>query len=332
MPFLDKTSILIEHSTNNSLSIFELDDNIIYTNIDSSGKNVNSKILINGKYSFIDIWLDIDKNENIYGLLNNKKGKIENLTLDNDTLKRNTIIKYDHKNFIIKFAYTKSFSDENHIIYYSINKENPYYAYLIHIYVSPNITKKTRIDFVNYNILSNFSVTYNNNIPTIFYFKIVNYTEELFMSTFNIDSYTWSPPIQITNSKKGKIYLSVIKDYKNNHHIVFAENNGNKYFCKYTNGNIINDNLDILTEKYISNHTMCVFPNIISNCSKIYIQWIEYFDLYICESSDFGKTWSEPYLNSSISDLSFKRYEYRSSNNTYNANNVFALKNYNIIL
>lgn len=332
MPFIDKTSILIEDSINQNLSLFELKDNVIYTNMNSNLNVINSNVLIDGQYSFIDIWLDIDNNENIYGILNDKKGRLENLIINHNELKKDIIIKYDYKNFWIKFTYKKDFQDENHIVYYSINKRNPYYAYLIHIYKSCNKIKKTRIDFIRYNILSNFVITYKDNIPTIFYFKIVDYVEELFMSTFDINNYTWSQPIQITDSKKSKIYLSAIKDNNDNYHIVFAENNNNKYFCKYIGYNIINDNFSISTEKYISKHSMCTFPNLILNNSELYIQWVEYFDLYSSKSYDYGKSWSDPKLNSSVSDLNFQRYEFRSNNNPYNTNTVYALKNYSIIL
>lgn len=332
MPFIDKTSILIENSIDQNLNLFELKDNIIYTKLDSNLNVIDSNILIDGRFSFIDIWLDIDNYSNIYGILNNKKGRLENLTIDNNNLKKDTIIKYDYKNFLIKFTYIKNIKNENHIVYYSINKKDPYNAYLIHIYESPNIIKKTRIDFINYNILSNFVITYNSNIPTIFYFKIINRAEELFTSTFDIDNYTWSTPIQITNSKKSKIYLSAIKDDKDNYHIVFAENNSNKYLCKYIRCNISDNNFYISIEKYISTHSMCIFPNLISKGSEIYIQWIEYFDLYSSKSSDYGKSWSDSKINSYVSDLNFQRYEFRSNSNFYNTTAIYALKNHNIIL
>lgn len=332
MPFINKTSILVESSINKGLTLFELSKNIVSTNIDSDLNNIDSRILFNGEYSFIDIWLDIDDKDNIYGILNDKKGKLQNLIITSDNVDLNTIIKYDYKNFYIKFTYIKKVNSENHIFYYSIDKKYPYCAYIIHLYKSPNICKKTRIDFINYSILTNFVITYNNNVPTIFYFKLVNHHEELFSSTFNENLYTWSSPEQITNSKKDKIYLSAIIDNENNYHIVFAENNKNRYYCKYIQGNFINNNFTISSEKYISKNSMCVFPNLISTCSKIYIQWIEYFDLYTSESLDSGKSWSKPKLNYSASDLPFQRYEFRSNNNIYNTSTIYALKNYSILL
>ncbi|MCC3863598.1 hypothetical protein K0040_04645 [Terrisporobacter petrolearius] len=332
MPFIDKTSILVESSINKGLTLFEFGKNIVSTRIDPDLNNIDSRILFNGEYSFIDIWLDVDDKDNIYGILNDKKGKLKNLIITSDDVDLNTIIKYDYKNFFIKFTYIKKISDENHILYYSINKNFPYCAYIIHLYKSPNICKKTRIDFINYSILTNFVITYSNNIPTIFYFKLVNHHEELFSSTFDKNLYTWSSPKQITNSKKDKIYLSAIKDNKNNYHIVFAENNKNRYYCKYIQGNFIEDNFNITSEKYISKNSMCVFPNLISTYSKIYIQWIEYFDLYTSESLDFGKSWSDPKLNYSASDFPFQRYEFRSNNNIYNTSTIYALKNHSIIL
>ena len=107
MPFINKTSILVENSINKGLTLFELGKNIVSTNIDSDLNNIDSRILFNGEYSFIDIWLDIDDKDNIYGILNDKKGKLQNLIITSDNVDLNTIIKYDYKNFFIKFAYIK---------------------------------------------------------------------------------------------------------------------------------------------------------------------------------------------------------------------------------
>uniref|UniRef100_UPI0022DF05BF hypothetical protein n=1 Tax=Terrisporobacter petrolearius TaxID=1460447 RepID=UPI0022DF05BF len=82
MPFIDKTSILVENSINKGLTLFELNENIISTNIDSHLNNIDSHVLLSGEYSFIDIWLDIDNNDNIYGMFNDKIGKIQNLTIN----------------------------------------------------------------------------------------------------------------------------------------------------------------------------------------------------------------------------------------------------------
>ena len=249
-------------------------------------------------------------------MINDKKGKILNLTLEKDNVDTHTIIKYDYKNFIIKFPYTKHIENIKHTIYCSINKSIPLLANLIHIYEDDNIFIKNTIDFIDFNILSNFVVAYSNNKPIIFYFKLVDNFEELFVSIFDLNSYSWSNPIQITKSNKNKIYLSVLQDENNNYHIAFSENHDNKYYCKYINISLENNVLKINQESIISKDVMCLFPSIIKKNSTLYIQWVEYFDLYICQSDDFGMNWSKPIIDKNISNKPFIRYQYISDNIT----------------
>ena len=249
-------------------------------------------------------------------MINDKKEKILNLNLEKDNIDTHTIIKYDYKNFIIKFPYTKHISNIKHTIYYSINKNIPLLANLIHIYEDDNIFIKNTIDFIDFNILSNFVVMYSNSKPIIFYFKLVDKFEELFVSFFNLNSYSWSNPIQVTKSNKNKIYLSVLQDENNKYHIAFSENHNNKYYCKYINLSLENNVLKINQESIISKDVMCLFPSIIKKNSTLYIQWVEYFDLYLCKSDDFGMNWSKPIIDKSISNEPFIRYQYICNNIT----------------
>ena len=322
MSFIDKTNIVIKKN-NNDLYYFDIDKDIVLTKINNKKDILLSKILFTGDYSFVDIWLDTNEKDNIYGIINDKKGKILNLNIEEDNIDKHTMIKYDYKNFIVKFPYTKHISNIKHTIYYSINKSIPLLANLIHIYEDDNIYVKNTIDFIDYNILSNFVVAYSNNRPIIFYFKLVDKFEELFVSTFDLNSRSWSKPIQITKSNKNKIYLSVLQDENSNYHIVFSENHDNKYYCKYVNISLENNFLKINQESIISKDVMCLFPSIIKENSTIYIQWVEYFDLYICKSCDYGMNWSKPIMDKNISNQPFIRYQYISDNIT----SIFAPKN-----
>lgn len=313
MSFINKTNILIKKN-NNDLYYFDLDKDIVFTKISNKTNTLISKKLFDGDYSFVDIWLDTNEKDNIYGVINDKKGKILNLTLEKDNVDTHTIIKYDYKNFIIKFPYTKHIENIKHTIYCSINKSIPLLANLIHIYEDDNIFIKNTIDFIDFNILSNFVVAYSNNKPIIFYFKLVDNFEELFVSIFDLNSYSWSNPIQITKSNKNKIYLSVLQDENNNYHIAFSENHDNKYYCKYINISLENNVLKINQESIISKDVMCLFPSIIKKNSTLYIQWVEYFDLFICQSDDFGMNWSKPIIDKNISNKPFIRYQYISDN------------------
>ena len=81
--------------------------------------------------------------------------------------------------------------------------------------------------------------------------------------------------------------------------------------------------MKINQESIISKDVMCLFPSIIKENSTIYIQWVEYFDLYICKSCDYGMNWSKPIMDKNISNQPFIRYQYISDNIT----SIFAPKN-----
>ena len=328
MSFLYKTNILIQN-LNDEMYLFDLDKDVLYTKLDSNLNKLSSEKLIEGDFSFVDLCLDIDNENNIYGVINNKKGKLINIDIKDDVIDTSLLFKYDYKNFFIKFPYFKKVNTENHIIYYLVDKKSPYSTTLIHLYKSDDKYVKNKIDYLNYNIMTNFIVTIDNDIPTIFYFKHINDFEELFMSTFDLSTLKWSTPYQITNSKKNKIYLTVLKDINNTYHIAFSENNNNKYYCKYINGNISNEKFQINKESFISHNLMCVFPTLIEQNSNIYIQWVEYFNLYMSKSDDYGNTWSSPLLDENISNSSFILYKFNSMKS--NINTTFGIRNYSYL-
>lgn len=317
MTFVNKTKFILRKSDNN-LVIFNIDDNIKYNVLDYNLDLITSKILYSGNFSYINCWFDIDKNDFIYGIINDSNGKLININIKDDVLKDYTLLKYDYMNFIIKFPYIKILDNEEHVIYFSINKKNKYLGQLIHIYKNNDVYIKNKIDYINYNILSNFTVTWKYNIPTIFYFNIVNGFEEIFISTFNIDTLKWSKPSMITNTRKNKIYLDVINTKNDYYHIVYSENHDYKYYCRYLKLTLKNNKFKIIKSNSVKNNIMCLFPNLIYNNSNLFIQWVEYHDLYTCKSSDEGEVWDEPIKNNDVSNHHFLRYYYKSN---FNLNN-----------
>ena len=325
--FFNNAEILIKKS-NRDLNIFKLSDKIIYEDIKANTNEIYKKELMDGDYSFVVINIDIDENDNVYGILNDKKGKLLSISIEDD-IYMDTILKYDCKNFFIKFPYIKNFSKENHIFYYLVKKENPNISDLIHIYRDKNFSMKNIVDYIPYNIMSNFEVIWDKNIPILFYFKHVDEVEELFVSVFNIEKNKWSEPFKITDSKKSKIYLSVIKDVRGYYNIVFAEENEGKYYCQYIKGKLKYNKFEILESTLIKTELMCLFPHLINHRNELYIQWGEYNNLYTCKSVDLGATWGKTKLNNPEADKFLKRYIYKSNNieeRDYIVNSIFTDK------
>ncbi|MDK2564050.1 hypothetical protein QOZ84_10855 [Romboutsia sedimentorum] len=330
MSFFNKTYIFIR-KLDETINILNFDKSIICNTMDSNFNNLYSINIIDGDYSFVDVWFEIDSSDNIYGILNNKKGKLLYINIKDKNIEENTLLKYDYKNFFIKFPFIKIISNETHAIYYSMNKNNSNLTTIVHIYMHDNICIKNSIDLINYNILTNFIVTWDNNIPTIFYFKVINGFEELFFCTYDLNEFKWLNPIQMTNSQKNKIYLSVINNDENFYHIVFSENNDGKYYCAYLNAYIRCDNFKVYNHIYISSNIMCLFPNLIEYNSILYAQWVEYFNLYTCKSIDNGKTWTQPIASRHLSISPALIYQFKSNfkdDRIYNLSSLFTFEDY----
>lgn len=325
MSFIENFESIIEKS-NNDICNITLDEGITLYNYESNFKLLSSKKLIDGNYSFADYWFDINKLDILYGLINTKDGSIIHYYINDRFTIKSCILKYNPNRITIKFPYIKNINGVTHIIYFEIHKGAKHYCTLIHHYKKNNKWVKDEIDSMNYMILSNFVVIFNGCNPSIFYLKIINGNEEVFYSTFDLITSTWSSPTQITNTSKEKVYLSVIKSSNNFYNIIYSENNLNSYYCSYINGYIDNNKFISNSNITISKSTACVFPHLIEYKNNLYIQWLEYHDLYTSISRDFGETWSEKSLFEDISNIPFSYYSFKSNNlnNTiYNLTNIF---------
>lgn len=334
MPFVRRFYTLVKNSTQ-TIIINNLDNSLKMQRFDYNFDLISSKELLDGSYSFVDVWFDINEDNTIYGIINAHKNNIMYLYINDKVVIKNTLLEYDPNKFNIQFVYIKKKDCSTHIIYYLIDKCNINQCTLIHYYRERNTWIKKQIDTIEYNILTNFVVIFENSIPTIFYLKVINGHEELFVSTFDLDNKVWTTPIQITNSHKFKVYLSVIKCSNGSYHITYSENNSNKYYCAYINVSINENTFNIINNKIISETVACTFPNIIEHKQIFYIQWIEFNILHYCISYNSGKNWAIPILDKTSSDHDFNCYSYKSitsDNNKYNHPVIFAQdKPFNIL-
>ncbi len=325
MTFMRKFNTLLR-KYRNKIYIIDSDDGINMSIYDTDFNNTLSKKIENGNFSFIDYWFDITSSNDIYGIINDKINSLIYVRITDRLIAKSTLLKYDPETIFIKFVTIKKSGQSTHVFYYELDKLNAYSGKLINHYNDGNEWLRIEIDSFSYNVLTNFVVTYDKDFsPSIFYYKLTNGFEELYVSTFDSQSRSWSNPCRVTDSKKTKIYLSVIRDSKNSYHIIFSENNLNKYYCTYING-YIDDNVFITKmNKKLSDTVACTFPNIIEADNKIYANWIEYHNLYACSSTNYGLTWNNVTVSPVSSSTPFVCCNYHSNNNKYTPFNYFTL-------
>lgn len=277
-------------------------------------KNICNEKITNEDLSFVDVWFDIDNKDNIYGIINNKEGKILYFNELNNIKSKVSFYNYDKYKTLIKFPYIKNINDESHIIYYSMDAYDGNFFRLIHYNKVGDKIVKQEIDKIECIILSNFCVEFTKDMMYVFYFKIVDQLEEIFVSCYDLKSKVWGNPIQLTSTNKQKVYLSLAKDNENNFFVTYSENNDSKYYCMCLKVNIFEGKIVNKNIKVVNECVECTFPQVIRERDSLYIQWVEYGKLIECFSKDSGESFSKGIIYSKSIDSDFIRCNYGSNN------------------
>ena len=314
MSFIKQSSILIRNSLNDLYTV-SVENGISINYVNSNFEIKKNKKILSDISSLSTIYFDIASNNDIYGLFTEKNKFLNYLHINSSTIYKTLILKYDTNKYKIKFPFIKHLDDKVHIIYYEINKKKSHFSTLVHYYKKNNIWVKSNIDFLNYTLLNNFEVIINESNLKIYYFKLIDRYEELFVATYSFDKEKWDTPIQITFSKKTKVYLSVLIDSKNIYHIVYSEKNQNQFYCKYINLFFENKIPHIQSNIFLSTKIPSLFPNLIKYNDILYCQWMEYNHLYSTCSLNNGESWTDIKLFNEIYNYSFTQFIFKSNAN-----------------
>lgn len=333
MTFIQNTEILIRKSDKCISKIF-FKNGINIVNFDSNFELISSSKVIDNIKGSTDIWFDIDEQDNIYGIYDDKQGSLIKIDINNDKINKASIINYDNSKYTISFPYISKIGKDTHIIYYLRDNKSKLYK-LVHNIKRDKEDIMSIIDIVGYEDINNFTVICDNTNISMFYFKVVKGYEEVFMCTLNHENSIWYNPIQITNSNKEKIHLSVTKGTNNTYHIAYSENNSSKYQPIYKRVDLNKESILINDSVYVNKSSACNIPHIIEHKNVLHMQWIEYGNLNISKSFEFGKSWDTPIIDDDGMEYPFIRYYYKSNceaDKEYKVSTVYGCKNYINIL
>lgn len=249
-------------------------------------------ILLNTSLSFSNYYFDIDKDDIIYGILNNQS--LDIVTFDYQSNNFNIVnkIEYDYTRFSLDFPYIKFIDDDIHVIYYLTDRSSSI-TILFHHYRHNGIWFENKIDFIDTSLLDSFTVFFNNDSPIVFYIGSINGITQILTSSFNISTCMWADPVQLTNSITNKVYLSVINDSMNFYHITFSEGIDNGYCIRYLNGYLNSNKFSTSISKLVTSSKDCSFPSLITHKESLYLMWIQDKILYTIKSADLGLSWSD---------------------------------------
>lgn len=311
MAFINHVETIVKKSNKDTLVFYtHKNDLILRTFIHNKGWLDLKKILsdvISNQFN-----IQIDKNDEIYGIANNLYGEILYLYTDNNLdIKYKKLFNYDNEKYIIKYPYIIKNGDNIHVFYYIRDiKDYRVWSILSH-YFDGEKWENHNIEFIkSYPIINPFIVTQYSDDLNIFYFNKVGDKEEVFYNQFSYNTQQWSKSQKLTNTKNKKIYLDVLKDNNNLHHITWSEfindNLTIRYINRDLNKEIIHENDEII----LSEQSNCSFPTIIKAGDVLWTVWAQMNKVYSCNSFDQGYTWDEPRIDNNSSDNDIIRYKF----------------------
>lgn len=311
MAFINHVETIVKKSNKDTLVFYtHKNDLILRTFIHNKGWLDLKKILsdvISNQFN-----IQIDKNDEIYGIANNLYGEILYLYTDNNLdIKYKKLFNYNNEKYIIKYPYIIKNGDNIHVFYYIRDiKDYRVWSILSH-YFDGEKWENCNIEFIkSYPIINPFIVTQYSDDLNIFYFNKVGDKEEVFYNQFSYNTQQWSKSHKLTNTKNKKIYLDVLKDNNNLHHITWSEfindNLTIRYINRDLNKEIIHENDEII----LSEQSNCSFPTIIKAGDVLWTVWAQMNKVYSCNSFDQGYTWDEPRIDNNSSDNDIIRYKF----------------------
>lgn len=307
MGFFNECTYILR-KTNKDMILVKSEDKLTYSYFKNSDSCTFSENLTLFPIDFSNYHFDIDANDVAYGIFVDSSINILKFNNNNNKFSLIHKISYDNKNFAINFPYIKYVNDQIHIIYYLTSRNHPT-TILFHHYNDGYKWIENKIDFINLPLLDNFVVCFNNSIANIFYFKESKDFPQIYTSSFCLNSLSWNKPLQITNSYTNKIYLSILKDKLNFYHLAFCDKSDGKYFIRYLNGYLNNNNFEEMINTTINTPSIYLFPSIVKYNSDIFISYVNENILYTRSSKDLGETWSDSIEDyNSINDKFIRGY------------------------
>ncbi|WP_042275787.1 hypothetical protein [Faecalimicrobium dakarense] len=330
MSFVNKCSTILRLSNKDICHIYS-DKDLKFDYLDKDDNLVSSNSLANSSnIDFTNSYFDLDDYDNIYGIYKDSSLNMVELKKESNEIIQKEVLSFNYKKFDLMFPYIKKIKNNIHILYYVYNNNSTNTCALFHHYNHNGVWVENKVDFISHLVLNNFTVSWSNNCPIVYYFNLVNGYEEVFLSKFDINTLTWCNPIQITDSGKRKIYLSALRDSMNFYHLTFCEEVDNGYAVKYINGYLSDDKLDVDVCTYITKPSVCRYPSLIKHKSNIYLSWVDYERLNTCISNDFGKTWGKNEADKFSMGEDFTRANFSSNyvdDIPYNVTSVFTTAN-----
>ncbi|QXM05728.1 hypothetical protein [Crassaminicella indica] len=310
MSFANQRNILIHDRLGNLYNFRWHEEKIIYTYFDKYLKEYESDTLVDDctlEYDAV-----IDEENNVYFAYHRKDGKLVLMFLKNGFWHKNLLggdrtLNIFNLNLFI-------YNQQVHMIYcIPANENNMCYRIYHHYYKNQEWKTFVVQDIKRKKLLNPFQIIQNEKNLIIGFYDFLNDEEQIYIKEFDQKNEQWQNALQLTSSKKEKLYLDMFMTKNKILHITYSEYFQGNLVIKYEKYKFENNKAIRLIEKVLSNPSNCSNATFIQQDEKLWIVWTEYEQVVSCFTEDDGENWSKPYLWKESKKIDFFRYKFNTN-------------------
>lgn len=258
--------------------------------------------------------VEIDELDVVHIVSYSKKGMIHyHTSVKNNWIHKN-IKSYSTDISEIYYPVIKIIDKSINIFYYFHDKKYKSTCDLVHFVLNEESVWKSRSLFkINYNKFINpFYVLLKEGGMYVLFTSLIGEFNQIFLASFDDQSYKWQKPIQITESPIEKIYIYGLMINKDILHIAWSEFDEKGLTVKYIKlcGKQFEKDSSIQS---LSEKSNCSFPILLFYNGLLWCTWTQMNKLYACYSKDEGNEWSSPTIRQESQQLKFKLYQYKTN-------------------
>lgn len=310
MAFSNQTTNLLTDSYSNIYNFLWDNGRIIYIYFDKMSNNNVKKELV--RESTMEFDVTIDDEDNIYLVYQEEDNRVHFMVLTDGMWKTIDFVEIEQKNI---YNLNIIWYDKKIHIFYCSRSDKDMNIYEMYHYIYHEDTWRTiKLGNIRKNeILNPFQIIEIDNRIMIGYYDVVDNVEQIFIKIFDAIEDKWKDSIQLTKSEYNKLYLDVLNMDNNEVHLTYSELQDGNFVIKYNKYRIINNKVNELDEKILSNPANCSYPTFIYYNQRLWVVWTEYDNLMSSFSNDIGLNWEGPYLWKESKKSDFLRYKFCSN-------------------
>ncbi|SHJ15269.1 hypothetical protein SAMN02745975_01413 [Geosporobacter subterraneus DSM 17957] len=307
MPFANQKNVLVTDQAGNIHSFRWDNEKIIYACFYKYTKKMEKEILVEGCIPEFDV--EIDKNDTIYLICQQKEGKLLLFTYRSGIWEDQVLL--DSEGINVYNLNVIAWENGLNIVYCLPSAESNKVYRICSLYQMEEEWINTELGDIRVKVLLNpFQVIRSGQGLILGYYNLLNGTEQIFLKRFDGSVDGWKDTLQLTSGLNDKLYLDFLLLDEEELHLTYSEYIDGNLVVKHERYKLIGNKVVKHSENELSNPGNCSYPTLILFNHRIWNVWTEYDYVASSYSEDNGLTWSVPYQWGESKEGVFVRYKY----------------------